>query len=411
MIRSQIVEASSFTQQRVEFNIPQKLATSIKIAHLGVFGGNGYVVNGIIGMAHVISKIVLRDGATVLSQYDQNVNNYLEFKLLQQNNSRHRNINKVLYGSNFGFVSENAGLVGANVSLPAVASEQVVNPRVCLDKHDLKKSATLEANSDLAVVNLADMLGFCRAVFSDGQQQVSGFIPCHVFSNLKLSIEFNTAVNTATNATTVAQPYLIFDEIIDPQMEAMLAKPSIVAQYSDLELEKIFLGAAANSKAYLNSFYGKTVGSLFMMVDDGGQFALSQLQETEVVRLNVNNTPLFQLTTGIDSASKKAAFLRMLGVDLSIPLMSDRFLDIVPAPNQPSDVTSIYEGLANCPNTETNFYSSGTCSYLALPVNTRITQLQLDYSRTSNQAISLLFWGEVVKVGQFISGAYNVSYM
>ena len=414
MIRSQIIEASSFTQQRAEFNIPQNLASSIKIAHLGVFGGAaGYVINSLTGMANVIKKIVLRDGATVLSQYDQNVNNYLEFKLLQQSNSRHRNINKVLYASNFGMVSNNGGLNSGAAIAGIAFGEQGVNPRVCVDKHDLKRSAVAEADSDLAIVNLADMLGFCGATFYDGEEGIAGVIPCHIFNNLKLSIEFNAPASVATGATTVAQPYLIFDELDNPALEQQLAKPSIQAQYTDLELEKVFLGASLNSKAYLNSFYGKTLGNLFLMFDDASAYALSGYQVGEVVRLNVNNTPLFQLTSGIDTPAKKAAFLRMLGIDLSVPLMADRILDGVPLPAADADATSIYEGLAaGLLPVQSQFYSGGTCSYLAMPINTRINQLQLDYVRTANTALNMLFWGEVMKVySKDRDGNAMVSYM
>jgi hypothetical protein len=417
MIRSQIIEASSFTQQRVEFNIPQKLASSLKIAHLGVFGGAaGYLTNSLIGMANVIKKIVLRDGATVLSQYDQNVRNYLEFKLLQQNNSRHRNINKVLYASNFGMVSNNSGLdSGANIA-GASLSEQAVNPRVCTDKHDLKHSAVAEADSDLAIVNLADMLGFCGATFFDGDQGVAGVVPCHIFNNLKLSIEFNTAASVATGATTIAQPYLIFDELDNPALEQQLAKPSIQAQYVDLELEKVFLGASLSSKSFLNSFYGKTLGNLYMMYDNAANYALSPLQPNEVFRLNVNNTPLFQLTSGIDTPAKKSAFLRMLGIDLSIPLMSDRTLDGVETSAANANDASLYEGLtANLAGgIQSQFYSGGTCSYLAMPVNTRINQLQIDYSRSAAGAVAvtMLFWGEVMKIlSKDKDGSAMISYM
>ena len=416
MIRSQIIEASSFTQQRAEFNIPQKLATSIKIAHLGVFGGQGYPTNSLIGMARVIKKIVLRDGATVLSQYDQNFTNYLEFKLLQQSNSRHRNINKVLYASNFGMLSNNSGVNSAGNVATIAFGEQAVNPRVCVDKHDLKASQVAEADSDLAIVNLADMLGFCGATFYDGEEGIAGVVPCHIFNNLKLSIEFNAPNTVATGATTVAQPYLIFDELDNPALEQQLEKPSINAQYIDLELEKVFLGANPNSKAYLNSFYGKTLGNLYLMFDPVAvtNFPLSKLQTDEVIRVNVNNTPLFQLTSGIDSPAKKSAFLRMLGIDLSIPLMSDRVLTNVPDSSGNADVTSLYEGLSAllANGVQSQFYSGGTCSYMALPVNTRINQLQLDYVRTNADAFNMLFWGEVMKVySKDRDGNSMISYM
>ena len=416
MIRSQIIEASSFTQKRVEFNIPKSLASSIKLAHLGVYGGApAYVTNALIGMAGCIKKIVLRDGATVLSQYDQNFNNYLEFKLLQQNNSRHRNINKVLYSSNFGMLLNNGGL-DSNAAIAAIVlGEQGVSPRVCVDKHDLKRSAVLESDSDLAVVNLADLLGFCNATFIDGDSQIAGVIPCHIFNNLKLSIEFNDANTVAQNATTIAQPYLIFDELDNPSLEQQLAKPSIQAQYSDLQLEKVFLGQNTDLKPYLNSFYGKTVGNLYLMFDDTQPYALSAYQAGEVIRLNVNDTPLYQLTSGIDKPAKKAVFLRMLGIDLSIPFMSDRTLSEVPASANASNDTSIYEGLANPSNVQSQFYSGSTCSYLAMPLNTFINKLQLDYHRGAvgaNAPEVILLWGEVIKFMTVDNdGSKKISYM
>ena len=413
MLKSQIIEANSFTQTRCQFSIPQKMAASIKLAHLGVYGGQGYVINGQLGQVAVIKKITLAQGGTVLSQYDRYFRNIMEFKTLGSGNSYHRNIAKQLKASNYGMCLDDGGSDVAAVA-GAVVGSGALRPRVCIDKKDLKSSQANEEDSHLALLDLAECLGFCSAVYQDGGNQIAGVIPCHIFNNLKLSIEFEAPGTVATNATTVAQPYLIFNEIEDDALAQKFMSRSLAAQYTDHELESVFLGTATSSKKFLNSFYGKTLGNLIMMVDSGQQVPRSDAQTGEVMRLLVNNSNLIQLTTGIDHPGKKAAFTRMTGSDLTIVSLSDRTLADFPAYNADANAsaTAQYEGPANCASTESNFYTGGTQSYLVLPIQTKIDKLQIDYARTAAGAINLLFWAEVGKVLSFDGmGAAVISYM
>jgi hypothetical protein len=415
MLKSQIIEANSFTQTRCEFSIPAKLAASMKLAHLGVYGAQSYLTNGQLGQVAVIKKITLRQGGTVLSQYDRYFRNYLEFKTLGSGNSYHRNIAKQLKASNYGMVLNDGGSdVAAIAGVANAPGSGALRPRVCVDKKDLKTTQALEADTHFAMLDLAECLGFCNAVYQDGSNQISGVIPCHIFSNLKLQLEFEAPATVAANATTVAQPYLIFNEVEDDALAQRFMSRSLAAQFSDYELESVFLGTATSSKKFLNSFYGKTLGNLVYMVDSGQAVPRSYAQGGEVFRLLVNNSNLIQLTTGIDHPGKKAAFTRMTGSDLTIVSLADRTIPSFPAYNADhnASATSLYEGDANSASTESEFYTAGTQSYLVLPIQTKIDKLQLDYSRTDVGNINLLFWAEVGKVMTFDSmGAVVISYM
>lgn len=413
MLKSQIIEANSFTQSRCEFSIPQKMCASMKLAHLGVYGAQAYMVNGQIGQVSVIKKITLRQGGTVLSQYDRYFTNYLEFKSLGSGNSYHRNIGKQLKASNYGCVLNNGGPDVAAVAGLAAGSG-ALRPRVCIDKKDLKTTQVAEADTHFAILDLAECLGFLSASYGDEANQISGVVPCHIFNNLKLSIEFQPPASVAIGATTVAQPYLIFNEIEDDALAKRFMTRSLVAQYADFELETVFLGTATTSKQFLNSFYGKTLGNMVMMVDSGQAVPRSYQQQGEVMRLLVNNSNLIQLTTGIDHAGKKAAFTRMTGSDLTIVAYADRTVPDFSAYNADANAsaTTLYEGGANAFSTESNFYTGGTQSYLVLPIQTKIDKLQIDYSRVAAGGINLLFWAEVGKVLSFDQmGATVISYI
>lgn len=417
MLKSQIVEANSFSQTRCEFSIPQKMAASIKLAHLGVYGGQGYLINGQLGQVAVIKKITLRQGGTVLSQYDRYFRNIMEFKTLGSGNSYHRNIAKQLKASNYGSVLNDAGSDVAAIAGLAAPGSGALRPRVCMDKKDLKTAQVDEGNTHFALLDLAECLGFCSAVYQDGSNQIAGIIPCHIFSNLKLQLEFEAPATVATGATTVAQPYLIFNEVEDDALAQKFMSRSLVAQYSDHELESVYLagaGGATSTKQFLNGFYGKTLGNLVFMVDTGEAVPRSFYQAGEVFRILVNNSNLIQLTTGIDHVGKKAAFTRMTGNDLSIVCLADRTVPGFAAFNADSNAsaTDIYEGQANPLSTESHFYTGGSQSYLVLPIQTKIDKLQLDYSRGAGANINLLFWAEVGKVLSFDGmGAAVISYM
>jgi hypothetical protein len=270
-----------------------------------------------------------------------------------------------------------------------------------------------EAETRFAILNLADVLGWCSAVYTGGSAELSGAMPCHIHKQLKLSIEFDAPGNvTLGAATTVAQPYLIFREAQDPAAEKAYMNPNLVAQYSDWEMESVWIGNGTSSKVFLNSFYNKTVSKLAMIndIDATGQ---SVALVGEVFRLLVNNTPYFQLTTGINHEAKKAALTRLAGYELPIALHSDKTIATTTRMwpvNPDTDATSICEG-QDADDVSGSLWFRANNSYLVLPINQKINQMQIDWSIGAAPVdLTLQFWGQVEKLVSYSTNAPTVAY-
>lgn len=426
MIKSHVLECTSFTQTQCDIKLPKSLCSSMKLAHLGVFGGVGYPVSGIAGQLGVISEIELLDGGTVLSGYTNKVQNLLEFLVLRKSNNVNRNVLKSLHCSNYGFLLNNGG-ADAGETLDGIAStpyEGAVRPRVCVDKKNLMTSQVLEQETDFAVLDLSMVLGFLNAQYKMGENVMQNVIPCNLFENLRLRIKFNSPASVCDNATTVAQPYLIFDEIIDEQLSNafLQSKNSIIAQYKDLELEQVFLGANTSVNTFLNGFYGKTIGNLYVMFDSSTSGSPYQggargngIPPKEQFKFTVNNNSLLSLTSGIDHVGKKAMYLRQCGLDLDVPSLGDRVITLNGnlATIANGDANCLYEGGGSDKSVESNFYNAGRLSYLALPLDIKIDSMQVEYLRTLTGVVNMLVWAELGKFLNFDknSGATTISYL
>jgi hypothetical protein len=423
MYKSHIIEAASFTQQRVEFNIPASLCANLKICDLGVFGtaDAAYPLDPILGQLGIISKMTLRDNGQVLSQYDRRFASLMEYKTLMKSNTRQRGIVKKLYAHNYGLQVQNGGADNGNTQIGIVGAnngEGVVYPRICMDKKSLSRIFPNQLDTKLAVLDVRDVFGWANAMYS-GNADLSAFMPCHMHRNMKLQIEFNPTTSVVAGANVrVAQPYLIFDEVMDPAMEKEFMNAT--AEWTDLELEEIFLGADTASKKFLNSFYNKTVGNLHIVPLNNGSTVVPLAPSNggtastgaDSVNVLLNQTPVFQLG-GVDSPGKRNAFLNMTVGELAIPLGSDRVVQNSPARNLSSDAAnSLYEGGANAGdfNTQSNFFSSGTLSYTVLPIQAKVNSLQLNFARSLNFDASLLCWGEVLKVSSMQNNVPVVGY-
>ena len=423
MIKSHIIEAASFTQARCEFNVPAALCASMKLCDIGVtVADRAYPLDPIIGQLGIIKSITIRDNAQVLSQYDRRFASVMEYKALQQTNTKHRNILRKLYANNHGFQLENGGANAAtpgNIGAGNVLGEGVVYPRVAVDKRCLSRVANTQLNSKLAVLDLRDVMGWCNAVYSGGDAALSGYMPCHMHNNMKLQIEFNIPTNVAGGANGIIQPYLIFDEVNNPSLakEYMNATGS----WTDLELEEIYLGTDATSRRFLNSFYGKTVGNLHLIPLNNGSTVVplaptlgNTYAANDRLNLLVNQVPLLQ-QAGIDSVGKRNVYLQMAVGDLCIPIFADRIIKGSGDKTNSADAAnSLYEGAVIAGGTfaaNSNYFSAGTLSYMALPVQSKITSLQLDLSRSTNFNATLLCFGEVMKQSQLGQGSPVVSYM
>ena len=413
LVVSQIIEATNFTQQRADFNIPKLLCDKIRLCHLGVYGDETQPLDPVLGQLACIKKIVLRDGGVVLSQYDRNIKSAMKLKLLASTTNddfkvKRRNVD----GSFAGLELRRAG--ANSDQQPGVAGrtmEGAVIPKICVDKKDPPRIAVAEADTRFATLDLADVLGWCSAVYTAGSTQLSGVMPCHIHNQLKLSVEFDATQVAA--GTVMAQPYLIFHDVQDQSLEGSFMNQNLVAQYADWELESVYLGNGIQSKVFLNSFFNKTISKLAMICDIDGT-GQSEALDGEVFRLLVNNTPYFQLTTGLDHEAKKAAFTRLAGFEFPIALHSDKQVDTVENcwPDNPNaDATSICEGDDAADESGSLWYRANN-SYLVLDINQRINNMQIDYAiaGAAPAALTLQFWGQVEKLVKYSPNAPLVAY-
>ena len=399
MVNSVIIDPASSSQKKCVFNLPRFVANSIKLAGVGVYGAVAYFNDPVLGALRAIEKLTVSSGGQILSEYTRKAHKIWEYQALKESNIRHRSIKKGLWQSNYGFVSNSAGPDVAGVAGLAVSQPGSMTTRCCVDKHHLKKAGVLAEDSDLATCDLSELLGFFRAKWSSESVQSSA-IPMHLFSNLKLIVEFAPDPEVvATGCDTVAIPYLIIDQAPDSVAQQISGK-SLSCAYVDWEVEESFLGAGLTSRTFLNGYYGKTVGELVLMVSG----AFSTKQAGQVFKILINNEPYFNLSNGVDSDAKIQTLMRLQGFDLCIPAFADRSLAVgnaTYATDANASATSIYEGPANAVNTETNYYNEGRMSYLSVPIQAKIDSAQIEYTRTNNDAITLEFWGQVGKIMSF----------
>lgn len=411
---SHIVEATNFNQTRCDFNIPALLCDKMSLCHLGVFGAAGLPLDVTLGQLAVINTITIRDGGVILSQYNRSIKSAMKLQLLDSgSNDDFRSTRRNLDASMSGCELRRAGAPSAaHPANGARVMEDAVVPKICLDKRDPPRVRVVEAETRFAMLDLSTILGWCSAVYTGGSDVLSGAMPCHIHKNLKLSIEFAAANTVSTNATTIAQPYIIFREAVDSKATQAYMNPKLVATYADWEMENVWVGAGITSKVFLNSFYGKTLGKLAMInsIDATGQ---SEALVGEVFRLLVNNTPYFQLTTGINHEAKKATLTRLAGYEFPIALHSDKNTATSPRmwPADPdANNTSICEGAA-ANDASGSLWFRNNNSYLVLPINQKISQLQIDWSITGGQgALALQFWGQVEKLVSYSTSAPVVAY-
>jgi hypothetical protein len=411
---SHIIEPTNFTQSRCDFNIPKLLCNKMRLCHLGVYGIAGQPADPLLGQLAIIDKITLRDGGVILSSYNRNIKSYMKLKLLASStNDDFRAKRRNLDASLTGFELRRGGSSVNNVAGAGLTTENSTGMKVCVDKRDPPQIKPAENSSRFAMLDLADVLGWCSAVYSSKSAELSNIMPCHIHNQLKLSIEF-APVASVLAGSTIAQPYLIFHEVQNPEAEKAFMNPDIVAQFSDWESENVFLNNAQTSKVFLNSFFNKTVSKLAMINDMTAGSGASSAQPGEVFRLLVNNTPYFQLTTGLNTPAKKAAFTRMAGYELPIPIHSDKIEGVATCwPANPDATTvSICDG-TNAADVSGSLFYRGANSYMVLDLSTKINNLQIDYSigAAPAGALTLQFWGQVEKLVSYNSSAPVVAYV
>lgn len=122
-------------------------------------------------------------------------------------------------------------------------------------------------------------------------------------------------------------------------------------------------------------------------------------EKLETLQLVVNNNHLFEFK-GIDSQAKKLAMLSDHWGDLNIPLGADWY--------SMTATTSLYS------NASVPVYLQGKLSYYGFSVNDKLSNFEVEYSKTphaNRDACQLLFMGEVLKEIKISGNDYGISHV
>lgn len=211
------------SNRRAEFRLNKDTTylSNMRLVNIGVTATAGQY-NYAAGSYECIKKISLLDGNTSLAETPGlEFIRYMAWKNYTKENSSNRAINHFLSGNGLGYET-------FNLNSNEVALEKVIQLRQTFvaDRHQATLGATKEGWLDLK-----DALPFLQSVIS---------LDTSIFKNLRLVIEFNSAVGTAQNTTA---PLLIADAMQDEAVKSKLRGAFKGAEFISVEHDRFNLEA------------------------------------------------------------------------------------------------------------------------------------------------------------------------
>jgi len=211
------------SNKRAEFRLNKDTTylSNMRLVNIGVKATNG-AYNYAAGSYECIKKISLLDGNTSLAETPGlEFVRYMAWKNYTKENSSNRAINHFLSGNGLGY--ETSGL---NSNAQGAPTTIQLRQTFTADSHEPTLSATKEGWLDLK-----EALPFLSSVIS---------LDTSIFKNLRLVIEFNSAVGTAQNTTA---PLLIADAMQDESVKSKLKGAFKGAQFISVEHDRFNLEA------------------------------------------------------------------------------------------------------------------------------------------------------------------------
>lgn len=280
------------------FGEDQVILSNMRIANIGITANPGADYNYGAGAYSVIKSIHLYDGNQLLDQ-QLHFDKYSAWKNYLRDNSNNKSLNHFLNGSGMGY-----SVQGVDTTTNAALIDS--------DNNGPKSFTSDETTTFNSWLDLKACLPFL---------QNSLILPTAIFKNLRLVIEFNSAVGTAQNTT---RPLLIADE-----MEDTTTKNSLVSQYKGLNyvsvehdsvvIDPVFTtGDTANKtqsvSQMLKGFDNKILNRFFVVKESAGATARgsllgllgSQLCFREKGNVRVNGRTLL-VGDGLDTTAKSLA--------------------------------------------------------------------------------------------------------
>ena len=392
-IKTSIHDARLFKDnRRAEFRLDDTNAvylSNLRLANVGITGTNDEYNFG-AGSYEVIDRLSLYDGNTLLDQ-QLLFPIYASFKNYMKDNASNRSINHFLNGSGMGYE-----VGGADTTTASSKIEPTFGPK------EYQATAGTTFNGWL---DLKECLPFLSSV---------PYLPTAVFKNLRLVIEYNSAVGTAQNTTA---PLLIGDEMMNEDVKSQLVRGFKQFQFVAVEHDSITIDAITGLTAgttsklqqeskLLKGFDNKLLNRMVVVKTpvgateaDGLSAKMVQnascLMFREKENLRVNGRTLL-VGDGLDTSAKSTAMLtdvygtaNMFLNRLNLPL-DGRGFDVLGA--EPRAIL-------------------GEQDYRAFRVGQRIEQMELQFERTgvyhstatsqtarkTNAQLTLNCFGEVVK--------------
>ncbi|MGI9555996.1 MAG: hypothetical protein ACR2M9_03965 [Cyanophyceae cyanobacterium] len=378
--------------------------SNMRLMNIGVTA-TGADYNAATGAYETIERLTLFDGNTQLAQQIQ-FPRWAAFKNYHKSNEANRSINHFLNGSGMGYEVKDLDVSGNQ-------SANIEPARV------VKGFTADDATTFKSWIDLKMFLPLLQAV---------PFLPTKVFKNLRLEIEYNSAVGTAQNTTA---PILVVDEIMDNETRNSLEKQLTQVDFVQVEHDMIVVDAVSDLSAnkltnvqsiqkQVKGFDNKVLNRLLVVKQPQGATAglstkmgqlTSYLQHNEKDNLRVNGRTLL-VGDGLDTTAKSSAMLSDVWGTCNM------FLNRL-ALDDNADGTKVL-------GTAADDYL-GSQDYRCFRVGQRIEQMEYVFERTGcfdaaaagaqttlpiNSQLVLHYFGEVPKRLQVNSdGTYLIAYL
>jgi len=411
-IKPDIIEPSVFVGSesagRAEFRIHGSVLPSLKLLNVGRAGSAGTSYHKSVGTLGSIRNISLLDGRTVLTEI-RDFNDWLAWNVLSNSNQHNSDLDRFLKRHSVGYTN-------------------VFNPDDALNERKTEVRNPITAALDAAYDVKSVKQGFydLREVFD--MLRVMPVLSDKVFKQLRLVIEFETSGNRQKYqlndnvATTNNRPLLAVDRVMDDRQAMAMVAQIKAASWEDIEMDRVNVSnvAAGNTLSQnrkVLGFNGKTLGRLVVkktyqdksdyvnanaVVGYGVYSSLHCFQES--FNVLVNGRAIYPRGK-LEGTMRKLAHAVDTNGDLNLHEYS------VFNPHGNAALLSAADDESEC----------GRQDYFATSINDKITELQVEFSRTGktdttnpskyNNSLELFMMGYVGKQIQVGNGGYLISYV
>lgn len=361
-------------------------------------------VNQLMGYYSVIKNLSLMDGNVVLDQV-LDFNKYAGFRCFNKSNDDNYSANNELKKNNMGFVTTGE----------ASAQNEVISKL-----RAAQTSPTSTSNQPGAWLSLKDYLAFLDS---------SQFLPSSVFKDLRLVIEYETALTdlmpNGTNPMQTIEPFLMVDMLTNENAKTNAMRGFKGVVFQPVEHSRVYVPAMEPTVGdpnprqevtfTINSYANKTVNRLLVIKSPisttsthyGKLGSVGMFKES--VQLNINGSNLLP-GNGLTSFNQRQAMLHDLWGDCDSVIPGNWAINSCNSVNSPVNVV-------------------GQTDYTSVMVQNFVEQFQYIFGRTgqyntatgpgasqqalmNNQALNLNMFAEVNKLLQVNpDGTYSIRYI